>query len=793
MNIFSKFVFCALVALPSAQVDAETISFDSAVKPFFKEYCVRCHDEKKQKGEFRLDKLSHDFGDELVAQSWSEVMFRINSGEMPPKDEKQPTTTEIGNVADWISARLSEGRAARMSKRNPVTLYRLSRDEYANTVYDLLGVHFDVNAPGAFNEDPRWHGFERIGSLLSLSPSHVDRYFEAAEQIVREAFPERATKPTAGRVEADDSRAKKWKEQNGVTDPARMLLLPGVPSRGTISTRSPGRYRLRIRLSALPSFKGRLPHLSIWDGTVKRSLFGQDVLAPEDHPTVIEIETFLPAGRLNLMNEAPGTFEALTLSLTQQTPFTKTTEKRFTHPSSYKLYNESGAPIFPLLIVDWFEWEGPIVTDADRRKREDMLPTSEDPQVVAASLIRFIERAWRRPATTTDIDRFMAVIKQETDAGEKFHSAYLSALIALMTSKNFYYNLEGTPGQNRPTINDWELAARLSYFLWGSMPDDELFTAARHGTLSRPKVLRTQLNRMLADSKISRFLESFPHQWLQLHRVGMFPPDAELYPDYDPWLEESMQLEPIRFFAEVFRRNLPIREFLSSDWTMLNSRLTMHYSLPRLERPGFEKVNLPANSHRGGLLTQASVLSLTSDGTHHRPVHRGVWVSEAIFGKTPPPPPPNVEPLAPTPAESPKATIRMQLEAHATHAICASCHRKIDPLGFAFDNYDAIGRWRTTEQVAGGQGDNPTVNAAGELADGRQFSGPLEFKHRLLEDTDRFAAALVGQLATYALRRVMTIDDEEEIRAIAAASKQSDYQLRSLIEKLVMSELFQKR
>jgi len=204
-------------------------------------------------------------------------------------------------------------------------------------------------------------------------------------------------------------------------------------------------------------------------------------------------------------------------------------------------------------------------------------------------------------------------------------------------------------------------------------------------------------------------------------------------------------------------------------------------------------VVLGPEHHRGGLLTQASVLSLTSDGTRHRPVHRGLWVSEAIYGKTPPPPPPNVEPLAPTPSDQPKATVRQQLEAHATNDLCASCHRKIDPLGFAFDNFDAIGRWRTEEVIEGGQGDHPPVNAQGEFPDGRKYAGPDEFKQLLSADLDGFAEAFVEQLATYALRRVMTLDDRAQIRAIAQASREQEYKLKTILENLVQSELFQKR
>jgi hypothetical protein len=325
------------------------------------------------------------------------------------------------------------------------------------------------------------------------------------------------------------------------------------------------------------------------------------------------------------------------------------------------------------------------------------------------------------------------------------------------------------------------------------MPDEELFAAARSGTLTRPDVLRAQLTRMLADAKVQRFTSSFPRQWLQLHRVGQFPPDPELYPDYDKWLEQCMVLETTLYFQTMFQENRPLREFIFSDWTVLNPRLALHYGLPPLKDTHFQKVKLPPDQQRGGLLTQASVLSLTSDGTRHRPVHRGVWISEAIFGRTPPPPPPNVEPLEPTPSNKPKATIRQQLEAHATHATCAACHRKIDPLGFAFDNFDAIGRWRVREQVQGGKGEDPPVDASGTLPDGRAFRGPDEFKQLLAQDVDRFTEAFVEQLATYALRRVMTIDDAAAIQAIATASKKDGYRLRTVIENLVMSDLYQKR
>ena len=298
---------------------------------------------------------------------------------------------------------------------------------------------------------------------------------------------------------------------------------------------------------------------------------------------------------------------------------------------------------------------------------------------------------------------------------------------------------------------------------------------------------------MIADPKINRFLDSFPRQWLQLHRVGMFQPDPNLYPEYDPWLEESMVMETMAYFAEMFRKNLPLREVVDSNWTMLNSRLAIHYGLPTPKQTKLARVQLSPMSRRGGILTHASILSLTSDGTRHRPVHRGAWVSEAILARTPLPPPPNVDPLEPVEGDLPKTTIRSQLEAHATTPNCVSCHAKIDPLGLAFENFDAIGRWRETERVEGGIGDDPPVDATGVLPDGKTFAGPSEFKKLFAEDEDRLAEAFLEQLATYALRRVMTVDDVQQLRSIVASAEADDYRLQSLIRGLVMSELFQRR
>lgn len=772
-------IVISLVSTTQAQQPLDKTSLD-----FLKSHCLRCHNGETQEGQFQLDNLSTDFSDPQVAQKWSEVVFRINAGEMPPPKEPQPTAKQLGHFADVITTKIRGGAAARMARRGRVQHYRLSRQEYAHTVYDLLGVVFDVEAPGAFNEDPLWHGFDRIGAMLSTAPSHVDRYFNAADTVVELASFDKEQPSKTVRKSADEGK--------------RYLLQLGE-GWNAVSVPSPGDYRITIQVSGLPAFTGRVPRLSLWHNQQKKSLAGRDLVCPENKPDTIVFEGQFPAGKYAIRNHArsqrhPNGAYKLFRNEQIDASIPLASYQDGSHAWKTKVVDDEGRPVMPTLLVDWVEVEGPLTTDAHRAKRKGLFPANaNDTQEVQACLKRFAERAWRRPVSDAEIGRFVKFIAAEQAAGEGFPEAYKSALASMLVSRSFFNLEEGSPDEDRIRLNDFELANRLSYFLWSSMPDEQLFAAARSGKLHTAEGLAGELDRMLTDPKINRFLDSFPKQWLQLHRVGMFQPDPNLYPEYDPWLEESMVMETTAYFAEMFRKNLPLRKAVDSNWTMLNSRLAIHYGLPTHKQAKLARVELDPTTQRGGILTHASILSLTSDGTRHRPVHRGAWLSEAILARTPPPPPPNVDPLDPVPTDQPKTTIRSQLEAHRTNRTCASCHAKIDPLGLAFDNFDAIGRWRDTERVEGGSGDNPPVDASGSFPDGKAFAGPSEFKKILAENDDRLAQAFLEQLATYALRRVMTVDDVQQLHTIAASAKPDDYRLQSLIRGLVMSELFQKR
>jgi len=790
----------AIAGGQAADAPAAT-DFDAAVKPFLEEHCTRCHGEKKHKGELRLDTLSRDFAAGGAAMHWADVMDRISSGEMPPEEEPQPKIADATKIVEWLAGRLKEGESARMAKRERVTFHKLTREEYANTIYDLLGVHYDATDPTGLPEDPNWNGFERIGSVLSLSPAHVEKYLTAAEGALAEALPAKAPVSATQHWGAFDLRGSSKKDLTPEQlAKVRVDVWPGSTFAGqpgsvrALTLPSGGEYKVRVKLSGLKPANGRAPHVVIYAADLDRMLLDQDVVTTEDQPVTLECRVHLPAGShpIRMTNEAPGPSNLPRAGRNGSHPFFSIKDGR--EPWQTKVTDEEGKPILPLLIVDWVEWEGPISDTAPTLAQQEYAPKSDNDLGEAREILkRFANLAFRRPARDAELDHLVKLVESEMQSGERYDAALKTGLVAVLCSKNFFYLVEGSAEKATNQVNDWELASRLSYFLWSTMPDAPLLEAAANGTLHQPEVLRAQVARMLRDPRIERFTEAFSRQWLQLRRVGMFAPDKKLYPTYDDYLQKSMIAETTSYFHEVLAENLSLREFLDSKWTMLNARLAEHYEIPNITEDRFQRVTLRPEDHRGGLLTQAAVLSLTSDGQRHRPVHRGKWLLESIIGKPPPPPPPNVKPIEPTPETSPKATLRMKLAAHESDANCAACHRRIDPLGIAFDNYDAIGRWRTEEIVRDGNGDNPKVNASGELIDGRKFDDAEGLKKLLLADMDKFNAAFVEKLATFALRRAMSVDDRAALQSLAKQSKAADYKLPSIIEALVLSDLFQKR
>ena len=816
-----------LLITNTARGATSTADFDQHLLPYLKNYCTDCHNADKQKGDFRIDNLSKQVGTENNPQ-WLEVMERINSGEMPPKKEpKRPSANESARIVEWITARLKEGEATRMAARAKVTYNRLTRDEYVNTVRDLLAVEYDAKDPGALLEDPEWNGFERIGSVLTLSPSNIEKYLAATETILSEAYPppppplrkgQTPPQPFGGTVPAvyEDSISATHRErlsELGLLDKVRFEMWPGDVFRGsygrstTTGTRpGAGIYEISYKLSGLRPPNGRAPRLKVYLEKLDRTLFEQDIIADEDKPITVTFRAHLPKdpGAIMVYNDVPGPSNTPRSGRHGPVPFVSTKVGRI--PWQMKLTDEEGQARYPFLILDSVTWKGPILTDEEIKLRADYMPADEgDMEQVRQSLTRLATRAFRRPVTPSEMDGYVKIVQRELDAKESFRDAVKAGMASILNSKSFLFLAEGDEERTRQTLNDWEIASRLSYLLWNTMPDGELFTLAQEGKLRDRSVLAAQFRRMIADPRATRFTNSFSTQWLRLRKVGMFQPDKKLYPDYDKGLESSMIEETKAFFREVLNNGLTLREFIQSDWSMMNELLAKYYGLgapfakalatktaaQQSSPSDLIKVALPAEAHRGGILTHASILSLTSDGVRHRPVHRGVWLSESIFGKSPPPPPANVNPI-PTNPTGPKATLREKLEAHIHDANCAACHAKIDPLGLAFENYDAIGRWRT-EEITDGIGDNPKVSAAGKLPDGREYKTAEEFKQLLLNDLDAFNLTVIEKVATYGLRRSMTLTDRDALKLIAAKSKEADYRLRDLLENFVTSDLFQTR
>jgi hypothetical protein len=733
---------------------------------------------------------------------------------MPPAQQPQPKPDDVAGVAQWIADTQREAEVLHQSSQGERMSFRkLSREEYANTIRDLLHVNYDVEDPTGLPEDPDWQGFQRIGSVLTLSPAHIEKYIAAADMVLQEALP-RGMQPQRETIHWGPIEIRGWKsfaedyQSRGILDKVRVDLVPnnGALDTQVIKIKTAGDYLVRVKLSGLRPEGGRAPRLRLYADSISRVLHEQDVEAAEDAPIQIEFRTHLPSGShpIRIMNAVPGPNPEARRSRASGTPniFTGLDSRV---PWQIKFTDDEGRAFIPFLLLDSIDWEGPLAEwptpayleifgntegNTEIGNTENEAKNLEHAELVVS---KFAQRAWRRPLDKEDTQRLMSVVDRGLQRGEVFDASIKDALMVVLCSKSFLYLEEGRHATDAQRLTDWELASRLSYFLWSSMPDAQLFDLARSGKLHERETLQAEVHRMLADPKAAAFSDSFPRQWLQLRRVGMFAPDKELYPEYDDNLEQSMIAETITFFREVLNNGLGLRQFVDSNWTMLNERLAAHYGIAGVTGDALQRFDLSPENHRGGLLTHAAILSLTSDGTRHRPVHRGVWILESMVGRPPPPPPANVPALDSPPGDAPKRTVRETLALHRADPNCTACHRKIDPLGLAFDNYDAIGRWREVEKVRSGTGDDPRLDPSGELNDGRKFSGPEELKVLLMEDLDVFATAFTEKLATYALRRGMTFSDRLALKELVNQAKASDFKLASLIELLVVSDLFQKR
>lgn len=802
--------------------------FAEKIQPFLKTYCYDCHGAETQEADLRLDTLEKDFTKTTLASTWIEVMDKMNLGEMPPEDSPSPTTDDLADVTHWIAAELRQAERSSLGNGGRVILRRINRAEYTNTVRDLLHLKFlpGESPTSVLPPDGTAEGFDKVSAALMLDPSLLDKYFEVAQRIADKAIadgpPPFATETM--RLEMEDianNRAidylcatpgiecqeKAIVLMQGSTRSFGVMKYPGTRNEIPVN----GMYRIRVRAWGERGADGEPVIMRVRQG--HPSADQQLLLETEvtDDPKIYEI--VVPrdpkCGEYNISIVNQTGFQVTSrvgseIRRQQQDAGTsKDYEKVMRLQSRQQMENLTWGKPNPdaadttklrKLVIDWLECEGPLYDQWPPKSHETLFfrgdSITEDEEYLREMFTQFLPKAFRRPVTEDEIEKIVALCVSELSAGESYQDAVRTGLISILCSPKFLYIVEPSPSSDKRELNDWELASRLSYFLWSSMPDEELFRLAKSGELRQPGVLAAQVNRMLADEKSQGFVQGFGAQWLKTDEFRNFMPDANLYKQYDDALGEAMVGEVIAFFDEVLRKDESALSFFDADWTMLNERLATFYGIEGVEGDEFRRVTLPDDSPRGGLLAMAGVAMRGSDGNRTKPVNRGVYVREVLFNDPPNPPPPNAGEVEPN-IEGEKLTVRERLIQHQQIRSCAACHRTIDCYGMALENFNAIGAWRTQQDGEDFRGRNtPPIDASGTLPNGREFESFVEFKSLLLQQKDRFAHGLAEKMLTYALGRPVEPTDRPLVDRLAEQMQANDYKLTSLIHGVVASQAF---
>jgi hypothetical protein len=777
---------------------AEDKVYKEQVSSFFTQYCQECHTGAKPKGDFRIDRLTPDFDNQESRERWRLVQSRLLAGEMPPKEKPRPPQKDIRALSEWVKGKL-EAAAARRAAEGRVVLRRLNRIEYESTMRDLLGI--DIELKELLPPDTSSHGFDNVGEALHVSSFLMERYLDAADAALNMAIANGPQPPLVKkRYSLKDERIVKIDTERVYRslDDALIMFSSSQWNAITVGQFYPsdrGKYRVRIFASGVQSsgkpVSFRIDVGPMLMGTVNHLVDYYD--APPDKPTLVEfIDHF----------EARNHFRISPYGLATAQTVSKIGAEKYEGPG---------------LAVQWVEVEGPLydrwppeshrrifgelpqaaVPDRNYGKRFEVV--SKNPEADAERILRnFARRAFRRTVTDADVRPFLELVKEKLAAKQSFEQAVRVGLKAILVSPDFLF-LREKPGR----LDDFALASRLSYFLWCTMPDEELLALAEKKSLGEPPTLRGQVERMLNSPKAKAFTENFVGQWLNLRDIDFTSPDFRLYPEFDELLKTSMVNETHLFFNEVLKNDLSLTNFVASDFTFVNERLAKHYGLPGVEGHAYRKVKLPPDSHRGGVLTMASVLKVSANGTNTSPVIRGAYVLDRILGTPPAPPPAGVPAVEPDIRGA--TTIRQQLAKHRQIASCAICHTKIDPPGFALESFDVIGGWRDYYRSVGNGKEvkidgrrmpylqGPKVDPADALAGGEKFKDIDELKQLLLKDKEQLARALTEKLVTYATGAAPSATDREEIEKIVRKVREKDYGFRTLVHEVVESGLFRNK
>ena len=739
-----------------AAAPAETNStFDTAVSPILADTCRACHNPQVASGGLDLSAFADPASIEKYRDGWERIVQKVSVGEMPPRGAARPPQERIDAFVAFVEGAFDRADRGMPFDPGRVTARRLNRNEYSNTIGDLLGVSFRAEAD--FPSDDSGYGFDNIGDVLTVSPLLMEKYLAAAERIA------------AAAIGADPLPDKPLEAAYRARDKTIVRLGPGTIE-ATHRVEWSAEYLVRIGLPGERRPDSLPVKMKLWmDGEPLHSM--QVETKPSElvyfsPRSIEEMRLYLPAG--DHVFRAGFVEDDFVETLCEEDIFDRKKNK----------------------FLDSMIFTGPFPAEGRRPSANAAMycDPNTGQQCVRETLSRLARRAYRRPVSRNDVDALVGFVEQARGEGRSVEQGLQLAIQAMLVSPHFLFRIERDPNPVDPAgihrISDIELASRLSYFLWSSMPDEELLGLAEAGRLGNPAVLDAQVKRMLADDKSAALAANFAGQWLETRNLGSVTPDPDKFPTWDAGLREAMKTETRLFFEAMLRENRPMTDFLDARFTFLNERLAKHYGIRGVKGPEFRRVELDTEQ-RGGVLGQAAVLTVTSYPTRTSPVLRGKYVLEAILGTPPPPPPADVPALDEAKIGS-SGTLRRQLEQHRANPACAVCHDRMDTLGFGLENYDAIGRWRERD------GDFP-IDSGGILPDGKSFSGPAEMRRILKQDVRGFTRAVTEKMLIYALGRGLESYDRRALAEISGKLEAAAYPFQSLVYEVVRSFPFQMR
>jgi hypothetical protein len=791
------------LAFAGPQSAPQAAAAESPHRALLNRYCVTCHNERLRTAELTLDKMNVE-DPSGNAEVWEKVIRKLRLRAMPPVGAPRPDAAAAATLVGYLETELDRAAAAKPNPGRP-TAHRLNRAEYANAIRDLLELEIDGAAllPADISE----HGFDNMGDVLSVSPLLMERYMLAAAKVTRLAIGDPSTRPAA-----ETYQLSKMTRQDLTQDDRMSEELP-FGSRGGVAVRHyfalDGEYVIKIRLQR--NIEGWIrglmdPHQL--DVRLDGKRIQQFTIGGERHGMSGPI--FTKNQEADYRGELEQTGYEFTADEALEARFSA---KAGTHTVGVAFLKQTVMPTgrlmprLPISEIDQYKGGDPAVDTVtiigpyeaqgvpdtpSRHKIFSCNPTREEEQDTCARTILSTlgRRAYRRPLSAEEVRELLAVYSDgEKDGG--FEAGIAAGLESILAGPDFLFRVENDPANTEPDtaypVSDLELASRLSFFLWSSIPDDELLSVAEQGRLRQPEMLEQQVRRMLDDPRSQALVTNFAGQWLYMRSLSQLSPDPTLFPDFDGELRDGFRKELELFFESMLREDRPVAELLTADYTFVNERLARHYGIPDINGSHFRRV-MVANETRRGLLGKGGILAVTSYGNRTSPVLRGKWVLEQMLGMPPPPPPPDVPPLDDKNKKDKPLTMREMMEQHRANPTCAGCHKLMDPIGFALENFDAVGAWRADY----GRADAP-VDASGQMFDGSKFEDLGQFRAALLNHSEEFERTAVEKLLTYALGRGLEYYDAPAVRKILRDAAPGGIRWSSLIMGVVKSTPFQMR